>query len=536
VDAEIGLSPVVLGGADHVQAIVRDVTERKKTVTELQRLAAAVEHADEEVVITDTDARILYVNPAFERISGYSRDEVLGRNPRLLRSGAHDRAFYEKLWRTLRDGRTWRGRFTNRRRDGEVFVLDSRISPIPDGAGGMLGFVAVGRDVTGEAEAERQVAEARKMDALGTLAGGIAHDFNNILSAVLGHVELAQRAAERGSTLEQRLGAIRAGAVRAADLTRQILAFSRRGSRELRPTDLGPVAREVLQLLRASLPATIDVRQHIRTQSAVMADATQIHQVLLNLGANAGLAMRDGGGTLELRVEDVTLDEAEAARLPDLAAGRYVRLTVSDTGVGMTPAVLARVFEPFFTTRAQGEGTGMGLAVAHGIVVNHGGAITADSAPGGGSRFEVYLPALAQEAGAAPAREEPVPRGSEHVLLVEDEESLRLVLGEMLEGLGYRVTSCADGREALRRLVEDAAAFDLLLTDLTMPHLTGDVLAREALGVRPDLPVLLCTGYGERWTPESTRAAGACGLLLKPIALDQLARSVRAALDRRERG
>ncbi len=531
LDAEIGLSPVELGGVAHVQAIVRNVTERKKTETELQRLATAVEHADEDIVITDPEANILYVNPAFERMTGYSRAEVLGRNPRLLQSGAHDGAFYRGLWQTLQEGKTWRGRFTNRRKDGELMLQDSRISPIPDLAGGTLGFVAVSRDVTREVETERQVAEARKMDALGTLAGGIAHDFNNILFAILGYVELAQRSAGSDSKLAQRLGAIHAGATRAADLTRQILAFSRRSSQEFQPTDVRPIAEEVLKLLRASLPATIELRRHLRAESAVMADATQIHQVLMNLCANAGLAMRDRGGTLELSTEDLVLGGEEMARLPKLAPGRYVRLVVRDTGTGMTPAVLSRVFEPFFTTRAHGEGTGMGLAVAHGIVLNHGGAITADSAPGEGSRFEVYLPALEMGPAPPPTPDEALPRGREHILLVEDEDALRAMLAEMLEGLGYRVTRCGGGRDALGQLVKDPARFDLMLSDLTMPDMTGDVLTHEALGIRGDLPVVLCTGFGEEWTAERARALGARGLLLKPITLRELARSIRVALD-----
>jgi PAS domain S-box-containing protein len=536
LDAEIGLSPVELRGVAHVQAIVRDVTERKRTETELQRLATAVEHADEDIVITDPDARILYVNPAFERITGYSRADVLGRNPRLLQSGAHDEAFYRGLWQTLHEGKTWRGRFTNRRKDGALILQDSRISPIPDGAGGILGFVAVNRDVTREVETAKQVAEARKMDALGTLAGGIAHDFNNILFAILGYVELAQRSAEPDSKLAQRLGAIRAGATRAADLTRQILAFSRRDSHRFRPIDLRPVVDEVLQLLRASFPATIEIRQDLRAESAVMADPTQIHQVLMNLGANAGLAMEDHGGTFELTTEDVVLGDREMVRLPGLAPGQFVRLSVRDTGTGMTPAVLSRVFEPFFTTRARGEGTGMGLAVAHGIVLNHGGAITADSAPGAGSRFDVYLPALGLEAAPSPSPDEALPRGREHLLLVEDEDALRTMLAEMLEGLGYRVTRCAGGREALDQLGRAPARFDLMLSDLTMPDMTGDVLTHEALGIRGNLPVVLCTGFGEEWTAERARALGARGLLLKPITLRELARAVRAALDAPPRG
>jgi len=530
LDAEVTLTAVDLGGSKYVQAIVRDISQRKQTEGQLARLATAVEHADEDIMITDARGAIEYVNPAFERITGYARGEVLGKTPRVLKSGAHGAEFYAGLWRTLGEGRTWLGRFTNRRKDGAQILEDASISPILDREGRVLGYVSVKRDVTRQVHLERHLVEARKMDALGTLAGGIAHDFNNILSAILGSVDLGLRAVSSDSKPARHLGNIRLAASRAAELTRQILAFSRRAPQESRPTDLRAVVDETLNLLRASLPATIEIERRLTAERAVQADATQIHQVLMNLGANAGLAMRESGGALVVALEDVTVGAALADRRPGLVPGPYVRLTVADTGQGMSPDVLARAFEPFYTTRPHGEGTGMGLAVVHGIVRNHGGTIHVVSSPGAGATFTIHLPALGQAVAAAPPTFERPPRGTERVLLVDDEEFHRDVTQELLVELGYRVTCCADGREALERIAEAPAGFDIVLSDVTMPRLTGDALLRELRRLEVSVPVILCTGFGDQWTLEGARAQGAQGLLLKPVALWDLATAIRQAL------
>jgi PAS domain S-box-containing protein len=530
-DAEVTLSAVELNGAVHVQALVRDITARKATEAQLARLATAVEHADEDIVITDPAGAIHYVNPAFERITGYTRDEVLGKTLRLLKSGAHSPAFYAELWRTLGSGRTWLGRFTNRRKDGALILEDASISPILDDKARVQGYVSVKRDVTHQVNLERHLSRAQKMDALGTLAGGIAHDFNNILSAMIGSVDLGLRAVEPDSKAARHLGNIRQAAQRAAELTRQILSFSRRGPQESRPTDLRAVVDEALDLLRASLPATIEIRRKLASESAVQADGTQIHQVLMNLGTNAGFAMRTGGGVLTVEQEDVTVDVQQADERPGLVPGPYVRLTVRDTGEGMTPEVLARAFEPFFTTRPRGEGTGIGLAVVHAIVRSHGGAVYVSSTPGQGTAFELYFPAIELSAAEGPPTSVPPPRGTERVLLVDDEEFHRNVTQEMLAEIGYSVVCCADGHEALERIQSAPDSVDVVLSDITMPRLTGDLLAREVRRLNLALPVILCTGFGEHWTLERARATGAQGLLHKPVALWDLAAALRKVLD-----
>jgi PAS domain S-box-containing protein len=533
-DADVTLNAVDLSGATHVQAIIRDVTLRKRTEAQLLRLATAVEHADEDIMITDASGAIGYVNPAFERVTGYARGEALGKNPRFLKSGVHGADFYTALWGTLSAGRTWSGRFTNRCKDGALILQEASISPLLDEAGRIQGYVSVKRDVTHQVSLERHLADAQRMDALGTLAGGIAHDFNNILSAVLGSVDLGLRSVDADSKPAHYLRNIRLAAQRAANLTRQILAFSRRGPQEFRPTELRAVVDEALSLLRASLPTTIEIRRRLQTESTVRADGTQLHQVLMNLGTNAGLAMHEHGGVLEVAVEDVVVDADLAGRYPGLVPGAYVRLTVRDTGVGMTPEVMAHVFEPFFTTRPRGEGTGMGLAVVHGIVRNHGGSIHVNSTPGAGTTVEIHLPALEAATAVAPAAVGPPPRGTERVLLVDDDRLQREVTREMLGELGYQVTCCPDGCEALETIRGAPGGFDLVLSDITMPRLTGDALAREVQRLSPPVPVILSTGFAERWTPEAARAAGARALLLKPATLWDLAIAVRRALDDRE--
>ncbi|MFN8093156.1 MAG: PAS domain S-box protein [Vicinamibacteria bacterium] len=376
------------------RAAARDITARRQAQQEIARLAAAIEQSADAVVLTDPSGKILYVNPAFQRVTGYSADEVLGGNPSILKSGAHDRAFYESMWEALRAGRTWEGRFTNRRKDGRLFLEDASISPVREGAEGrLIGYVAVKRDVTRQVQLEGRLAQAQKLEAIGRLAAGIAHDFNNVLAIIMNMSDLALRLTREERTARC-VGEIRAAAERAGGLTRQILTFSRQSPSNLAPLDPRGVVEETAAMLRHLAPHGVEVRTRLESRGRVAADATQLQQVVLNLGSNAGRAMSETGGTIEVELADATVDPAFAESHPPLRAGRCVRLSVRDTGHGMGAETLARIFEPFYTTRAAKDGTGMGLAVVHGIVHNHGGAITVESEPGRGSTFSVYLPAL----------------------------------------------------------------------------------------------------------------------------------------------
>ena len=378
---------------------------------------------------------------------------------------------------------------------------------------------------------EEQLRQAQKMEAIGTLAGGIAHDFNNILGAMIGHAELAADRISPASPAGQHLREVLSAGDRARGLVRQILTFSRQSEHERRPVVLQDVVREVMQLIRASLPSTIELRHQIEPERmGVFADATQIHQVLMNLCANAEYAMREEGGVLDVHLRAVDVDPDFAAAHPPLRTGPHVRLTVRDTGHGIDPSIRERVFDPYFTTKRAGEGTGMGLAVAHGIVTAHGGTITLESAPGRGARFDVYLERTdGAEAPSAPL--EDLARGQgERILIVDDEPSLARLWSATFDNLGYRAVAYTDAREALEAFRRAPDSFDLVLTDQTMPQLTGEALVREFLRLRPDLPIILSTGFSHTMTEAHAKALGVRAFLMKPLSRRDLCLTVQRLL------
>jgi len=378
---------------------------------------------------------------------------------------------------------------------------------------------------------QMQLQQAQKMEAIGTLAGGIAHDFNNILSAIIGYTEIALDDVKKETLLHNNLQEVFKAGKRAKNLVKQILTFSRRSEQELQQLQVKYLAKDALKLLRASLPTTIEIRQDIQSDSFVLADPTQIHQVLMNLCTNAGFALQDKGGVLEVKLEDMELDTDFTSRHPDMKPGSYMKLTVSDTGHGMPPDVLERAFDPFFTTKKKGEGTGMGLSVVHGIVKNHGGTVTASSEPGKGSTFKVFLPVIEAKADSEKKKEGTIPKGKEHILFIDDEQGL-VDLGKlMLESFGYKVTAKTSSVEALKLFKSQPDKFDLIITDMTMPSMTGEELAKEILAIRPDIRVILCTGFSQKIDKEKAESIGIRTLLLKPILRQQMAETVREVLD-----
>lgn len=388
------------------------------------------------------------------------------------------------------------------------------------------------------AERERLEAEFRqmqKMESIGTFAGGIAHDFNNLLTVIFGYLEIVELELEPDHPLHAELREIKQASHRARELVSHILAFSRRQAPERRLVDPPALLRETLTFLRPTVPASIAIRAHIDNRAApVLADEGQLQQVLLNLCANAQQAMRDGGGVLEIALERLDLDRASARALSLSDGGAYVRLSVRDTGTGIEPSILPRIFEPFFTTRETGQGTGMGLAMVHGIVTRHGGAVTVHSVPGQGTRFDVYLPQARSSIEVLSATPTPRPaQGSERVLFVDDEPALEALCRRMLERLGYRVTSFADPRAALEAFRAAPDTFDVVITDQTMPGMTGDELARALRGLRPDVPVILCTGFSHVMDEGRAAAAGIDAFLSKPLLADDLGGAIRRVLARR---
>jgi PAS domain S-box-containing protein len=507
--------------------ISEDITEPRRAARERDRLARAIEQVGDVVIITDPRGTIQYANPAFERISGQPRHSVLGRNMAMLESTVDDAVYLGSLQRALAGGETWNGRYSYQRPDGARREVRATLAPIYD-QGRVAHYVSVQRDVTEEMQLEAQLHQARKMEALGTLAGGIAHDFNNILMAIMGFSELAMAEAPEDSRLRSRLRRVLQAGERARDLVRQILAFSRRGELERAPLELGPLVKETLALLRATLPANIAIRRDIDSQAGTtLADPGQIHQIVMNLCTNAAYALEHaGGGTLSVHLGRKTV----APGSPALPSGQWLALEVVDDGPGIPPDVLERVFDPFFTTKAPGEGTGMGLAVVHGTVHNLGGTVHVDSGPGRGARFTVLLPPAPPGESAQDGPVPPQLGGTERILYVDDENAIADLAAQTLGSLGYAVTACASPDEALTLLDSPEPPFDLLVTDQAMPGLTGLGLAREARRRHPGLPVILCTGFSRAASPQSLRRNGVARMLLKPFTLPDLARAIRTVL------
>ena len=383
---------------------------------------------------------------------------------------------------------------------------------------------------------EVQLQQAQKMEAIGTLAGGIAHDFNNILFPIIGYTEMVMDDVQKNSVARGNLEQVLKAANRATDLVRQILAFSRQSEQELKPLRIQLLLKEALKPLRASLPSTIEIRHKIDNNcGAVMADFTQMHQLIMNLCTNAYHAMRENGGLLEATLTEVELDSDDLRSNLDLNPGTYLKLIVTDTGHGMDRIVMERIFEPFFTTKDPGEGTGMGLSIVHGVVKSHGGRITVYSEPGEGTTFQVYLPRIDIKGTEREIRpSEPVPKGKERILFVDDEVPIVQMMQQMLESLGYHVTARTSSIEALEAFHSQPDKFDLVLTDQTMPNMTGAKLAQKLIEIRPDIPIILFTGFSERITEESAKTIGIRQYVMKPVVRGELARAIRRVLDQEE--
>jgi signal transduction histidine kinase/CheY-like chemotaxis protein len=378
---------------------------------------------------------------------------------------------------------------------------------------------------------EHQLRRVQRLETIGTLAGGVAHDFNNILTPILGYSDMALTQLDKSSPVRGDIEQVIKAAFRARDLVKQILMFSRQGELERKPAQLHLIFKEALKLMRASLPSTIEIHEDLNPNcGSVLCDPSQMHQVMMNLCTNAFHAMRENGGILEVALDSVEVDKEFACLHVSLNEGHYVRLTVSDTGCGMDRATLERVFEPFFTTKKVGEGTGLGLSVIHGIVLAHGGAITSYSELGVGSTFRVYLPALASDAATEKSSDNALRNGRERILFVDDETAIVQMGTLMLERLGYHVTPATSSEEALRIFKDNPEAFDLLISDQTMPHMTGDRLAGRMLALRPDLPVILISGFSEKVTAQNYKTLGIREFVMKPLVLRDLSQAIERAL------
>lgn len=518
-------TPVFDGGGAVVGTvgIARDATARRYADLEKRRLATAVEQTAESMLILDPDDCILYANPAFERLTGYPRDSVFGRQADFLWGEAISGEEQQAIRAALRREGTWRGPSTWRRRDGSALPLLASIATVHDEQGEIAGFVAAHFDQREPQAMQARLLQAEKMEAIGTLAGGIAHDFNNTLGAILGYAEMATLIEPADPALRRYLGEVIIAANRAKELVRQILSFSRPGVAEATPVAVAPVVTEALGFLRATIPSNVEIRfEDAGADAQVLAGPSQLHQLLLNLCSNSAHALGGAAGEIAIRLERLSLTAPRAWAGPALLPGDYLRLSVADSGPGLDPALLPRVFEPFFTTKGTSLGTGMGLAVVHGIVSSLGGSVEATSAPGAGFRVEILLPRAAPPA-TSESRGEVAPamrRG--HILVVEDEPQLRDLYERALSAAGHRVAVSAQAEEALASFLADPAAIDLLITDLTMPGLSGAELAQRLRTARPGLPIILVTGYTETAAEAQLQALGGVEVLLKPLSMQTL--------------
>lgn len=512
----------------------RDMTQRKQTEEERTRLMAAIEQAEEIVMIVDMEANIQYVNPAFEKITGYSREEAIGRNPRFLQSGKHDPEFYHKLWNTITSGTTWRGRMVNKTKDGSFYTEEAAISPVQNSEGRTVNYVAVKRDITEHLQMTEHLQHAQRLESVGRLAGGVAHDFNNILTGINGFTRFAIETLPDDSEVREDLQEVVKLAGRAEELTRQLLAFSRRQPLQTQVINLNSLAEEMSRILQRLIGENIELdiitADDLRD---VEVDPSQIEHVLINLAINARDAMPEGG-RLSIETMNVLLDNEYANARNGVSPGEYVMLAISDNGEGMSAEVQRKIFEPFYTTKSPGEGSGLGLAMVYGIVKQHGGNIWVYSEPGAGATFKIFLPATKADAPEyiKPLEESELSAGgTETIMVVEDEKDVCDVVGRMLESCGYTVVKAASPAEAGRILEARGAEIDLLLTDVVLPERNGRRFYEEARSRHPHLRVLYMSGYTDNAIVVDGILSPDALFIQKPFAKETLILKVREALD-----
>ncbi len=526
------------------QVVFTDMSNKFKMEEGRKLLATAVDQAAESVIITDVFGNIEYVNPAFEEISGYTFAEVLGKNPNFLKGDETPSYHYKLMWEEISQGRVWRGTFTNKRKNGEIYCEEATVTPVKDHTGKVINYVAVKRDVTQHLVLEKQIRQSQKMQAIGMLAGGIAHDFNNILTAILGYAELCQLQCDKESILHKNVEEIVRAADRAGQLVDQILKFSRRGSKELSSLRLDTIVKEATKLLRASFSTNVDLELDLSSDLYVKADPTQVHQIVMNLGTNAYQALDGMAGKIKIRLFRRKLSPTEGVEIGRLQPGNYACMQVEDTGKGIPGEYLQRIFEPYFTTKKiqqvsakkTQQGTGLGLSVVHGIVNDHLGAITVKSTIGKGSCFTVYLPEAERDREdnqLQTVKKAYADRGC--ILVVDDEQPILDFFVQVFEHIGFSVTACQTALEAYQIFFQESEAFDLIITDMGMPGMTGLNLAQKFQQINSSTPIILCTGYSEQVTMENYEAMGLAGYIAKPFTAESLLKEVGRVLQGRRK-
>jgi signal transduction histidine kinase/CheY-like chemotaxis protein len=525
---------IELSGENHLLTMAQDITDRKKAEEALResetKYRSMMEAFADPLYICSPDLTVEYMNPAIIHRTG--RDATGEKCYHALHGldVKCDWCVFDKVSQGEKVETTIKSPLDQK---------NYRITHMPiHNQDGIVSKMTILRDTTDylqavseKERAQAQLLQARKMESIGNLAGGIAHDFNNILSSILGFAELALEDTQKGTTFEQSLQEIYSAGNRAKDLVKQILSFARQSDEKRSPIKPGKIVKEVLKFIRSVIPTTIEIRQDIGSDALIMGNATQIHQVVMNLCTNAAKAMEDAGGILGVSLKDVVIDKEASLGKIGLKQGDYIEIKVSDTGVGIAPEIIGSIFDPYFTTKEPGQGTGMGLAIAHGVVESYSGKIAVDSRLGKGTIFTIYLPATSNRAALGAYVPEQLPSGAEHILFVDDEYPIVKLGSQMLERLGYSVTTRTSSIEALELFRVKPHTFDLVMTDMTMPNLTGDRLAAELMKIRHDIPVVLSTGYSQRISEETAVEIGIKAFIYKPMVKADLARTVRKVLD-----
>jgi PAS domain S-box-containing protein len=530
---DVTLKVTEIGGERRILAMVSDVQARReyeKALVREKKFSQAVIDAIPGIFYVYNEAgELVRWNKIFEELSGHPPEDLKGREVGRNFKGKDKERLLEAFYDVFRKGEATL-EIETEAGGGKKYHMFYSAKKLETDEG--LFQVGIGLDFTDKKRAETNMRQAQKMEAIGTLAGGIAHDFNNILAAIIGYTDLAKMDALRDSRLLRYLNETHTAATRATELVKQILTFGRQVEKEKHPLQVSLVVREAVKLLKSSIPATIQIRQDIRSEAVVLADPTQIHQIVMNLCTNAYHAMQEGGGTMEVTLADVSLEKSEV-RHNETQSGPFVEFCVSDTGRGIEKEVLPRIFDPYFTTKEPGRGTGLGLSIVQAIIEDHGGFVRVESEPGQGTTFKVFLPVTSMEAAdIAVSEEEPLRGGSERIMFVDDDRTITEFARDALCRYGYEVECYTNGVQALQSMEENSSRVNLLVTDMTMPYMTGMVLASRILAIRPDLPIILSSGNNESMIREREVKTGIAAFLQKPYAAEGLIRIVRDTLDR----
>lgn len=535
---ELTVTLIDIDGQHFSMGITKDISERKQLYDSLQMFQFIFDEAPLGIYLIKEGGSIAYVNDHACRYLGYTKKELSRMHVADI-DDSHRPDEIEKIWsRQKRSRRLETFETIHRKKDGTQFPVE--ISGIALEFNGDLYSVSFCKDISDRKEAEKKrlkmeahLRETQKMESLGTLAGGIAHDFNNILGAIIGYAELTQIQCQEGSKLEKYVSQISKAGNRAAELVKQILWFSRQGLEEKRPLEISRVVKDALKLIEVTLPATVEIIKKISPDlPPVLGNEIQIHQIVMNLCTNAYHAIKKSNGTLGVSLVVESIHEQDVGSFPGVAPGDYIKLSVSDDGCGIPPEVINRIFEPYFTTKPVGEGTGLGLSTVHGIIKDHGGCIQVYSEVGTGTTFDVLFPVIDAETILEARDGEGLPTGGETILFVDDEKVLIDLVHDLLERLGYKVETRASSIDAAEAFKGNPMKYDLILSDVTMPKMAGDELAQHIKAIRPDIPIILCSGFSNRINEQTMETLGIDAMLMKPMIYSELAHTIRRVLDK----